>query len=432
MLTYPNVLRVLFAALLPLLFTLGSCKEDATPKPEYRPIVAVHGYLGSGDTWAAHFKAFSARGYADDRLYAFDYNSLGDDALSLTRLDAFIDEVLASTGADQVDLMGHSKGGGLSYSYLADPMQAAKVAHYAHIGSFRTDSAAGPSADVPTLNIWSPDDLVISDKGDIPGAVNVSIAGADHYQIATHPDGFTALWKHFQETDQVPAATGASGSVRIGGKALTFGENTPLSGGTVEVWALDAQAQRLTTAAALTLTTNADGTWGPSEMPDAPYLEFRIRAASASARPINYFRAAGSETDRWIYLRTIPPPLSIAGLLLASLPQDDSQTVLAVFSSSQAVLSGRDNLDVDGFDLATPTLASPDQTTIAYFLYDDGDASSSGDINPIFAGFPFLNGVDLFFPTAAPETIMLTFNGRQLPVRNLRSDTDGPIVAVFD
>jgi len=432
MFTNSNVLRVLFAALLPLWFLLGACKEDETPSPDYRPVVAVHGYLGSGDTWAAHFKAFSARGYADDRLYAFDYNSLGDDALSLSRLDAFIDEVLAATGAEQVDLMGHSKGGGLGYSYLSDPARAAKVAHYAHIGSFRTDSAAGPSADVPTLNIWSPDDLVISDKGDIPGAVNVSIAGADHYQIATHPDGFAALWKHFNETDQVPAADGGSGSIRIGGKALTFGENTPLSGATVEVWALDAQAQRLTTAAALTLTTNADGTWGPAEMPDAPYLEFRVRGASASARAINYFRTAGTESDRWIYLRTIPPPVTIAGLLLASLPQDDSQTVLAVFSSSQAVLNGRDNLDVDGFDLATPVLASPDQTTIAYFLYDDGDASSSGSVNPVFASFPFLSGVDLFFPTTAPETILLTFNGRQLPVRNLRSDTDGPIVAVFD
>ncbi|MBI1192191.1 MAG: alpha/beta fold hydrolase [Bacteroidetes bacterium] len=432
MLINSNLLRVLFAALLPLWFTLGSCKEEESPSPDYRPIVAVHGYLGSGDTWAAHFKAFSARGYADDRLYAFDYNSLGDDALSLTRLDAFIDEVLAATGAEQVDLMGHSKGGGLGYTYLSDPDRAAKVAHYAHIGSFRTDSAAGPSANMPTLNIWSPDDLVISDKGDIPGAVNVNIAGADHYQIATHPDGFAALWKHFNEVAQVPAASSNSGAIRVAGKALTFGENTPLAGGTVEVWALDAQAQRLTTAAALTLTTNTDGTWGPAEMPDAAYLEFRVKGASASARAINYFRTAGAETDRWIYLRTIPPPISVAGLLLSSLPQDDNQTVLAVFSSSQAVLSERDNLDVDGFDLATPALASPDQTTIAYFLYDDGDASSSGDINPVFAGFPFLNGVDLFFPTAAPQTILLTFNGRQLPVRNLRSDTDGPIVAVFD
>jgi pimeloyl-ACP methyl ester carboxylesterase len=432
MMTNRRLRRALLAALLPLWLFLGACKDDKTPSPEYRPVVAVHGYLGSGDTWSSHFKAFSARGYADDRLYAFDYNSLGSDDLTLAQLDAFIDQVLASTGAEQVDLMGHSKGGGLGYAYLEDPARAAKVAHYAHIGSFRTDSAAGPGNDVPTLNLWSPDDLVISDKGDIPGAVNVVIPGADHYQIATHPDGFTALWKHFNETDQVPAAATPEGTLRIGGKALTFGENTPLSGGTVEVWALDAQAQRLTSAPSLTLTTNTDGSWGPADLPDAPYLEFRVRGASSTARAIHYFRTAGSETDRWIYLRTIPPPITVAGLLLASLPQDDNQTVLAVFSSSQAVISGRDNLDVDGVDLATPELASAEQTTIAYFLYDDGDASSSGAENPTFAAFPFLSGVDLYFPTATPQTILLTFNGRQLPVRNLRSDTDGPIVAVFD
>ena len=424
-------IRRLLLGLLPLMFLVCSCKEDE-PSPDYRPIVAVHGFLGSGDTWAPHFKEFSARGYSQDRLFAFDYNSLGDDALTLSRLDDFIDAVLAETGADQVDLMGHSKGGGISYGYLADAGQAAKVAHYAHIGSFQVDSIPGPNANMPTLNIWSPDDLVISLKGDIPGATNLSIAGADHYQIATHPDGFQALWKHFNETENVPSSSSETSAVQLAGKALTFGENTPIGGGTVEIWGLDNQAQRLQATADLTLTIASDGSWGPVEMPDASYLEFRVRGTGSSARSIYYFRTANDVTDRWIYLRTIPPPVTIAGLLLAALPQDDDQAVIAVFSSSQAVISGRDELDIDGYVLSTPEFASADQTTIAYFLYDDGDGTTSGSADPVFAGFPFLNGVDLFNPTAPPATIEITLNGRRLPVRNLRSATDGPIVAVFE
>ncbi len=416
-----------------LLLIFFSCKKDDEPAPDYRPIVAVHGLLGSGDTWAPHFKAFEARGYASDRLFAFDYNSLGDDGITLSRLDAFIDAVLSETGYDQVDLMGHSKGGGLGYSYLAEPAQAAKVAHYAHIGSFRTDSAAGPNSDVPTLNIWSPDDLVISDKGDIPGAVNLSIPGADHYQIATDPLGFEGLWKHFNQTDQVPAAlSGPPQTPEIGGKALTFGENTPIAGGLVEIWGIDDQAQRISGSPNYNLVADPDGIWGPVAAPNAPYLEFVIRPASGTGRAIHYFRANATQNDRWVYLRTIPPPLTVAGLLLSALPKDDEQSVIAVFSSSQAVLAGRDELDIDGFDLATPLFASASQTTIAFFLYDDGDQSSSGELNPLFASFPFLNGADLFFPTATPATIEVTFNGKRLPLRNLRSDSDGPIVAVFE
>ncbi len=422
-------MRLLPLALLLLLF---SCKKDEDPAPDYRPVVALHGFLASGDTWASHFKAFAARGYAQDRLFAFDYNTLAsDEEQVLSDLDAFIDEVLAQTGWDQVDLMGHSRGGGVSYDYLADPARAAKVAHYAHIGSFGVDSAAGPGSSVPTLNIWSPDDRVVS-SGDIPGAVNVAIPGADHYEVATHPDGFTALWKHFNEVESVPdPGPGQGDAVRIGGKALTFGENSPVAGGTVEIWGLDEQAQRLSAAPALSLTVAADGSWGPADMPDAPFLEFRI-TASSGGRPINYFREASSASDLWIYLRTIPPPFSLAGILLAALPQDDDQTVIAVFSSSQAVIAGRDNLMVDGFELSQPVFASADQTSIAFFLFDDGDQSSSGELNSTFAALPFLNGVDLFFPTSSPGVINLELNGRSLPVRNLRSNTDGPVVAVFE
>src|SRR5690606_41519365 len=57
------------------------------------------------------------RSYPQDLLYAFEYdtnqatNPLGD-------LDAFIDDVLAETGADQVYAIGHSRGTSVWTSYL--------------------------------------------------------------------------------------------------------------------------------------------------------------------------------------------------------------------------------------------------------------------------------------------------------------------------
>ena len=96
----------------------------------------LHGFLGSGDTWTNHAMRLSSNGYCDEHIVAFDWNTL-DQAESagadrVVELDARINQVLSLTGASQVDLVGHSAGGGLSYSYLEDADRAAKVAHYVH------------------------------------------------------------------------------------------------------------------------------------------------------------------------------------------------------------------------------------------------------------------------------------------------------------
>ena len=86
---------------------------------------------------------FASNGHCQDRYFAFDWNSLaaaGADAL----LDKFIDSVRNVTGADKVHLVGHSAGGGRGYSYLSDPLRAAKVISYAHVGSNVQTGPAGP------------------------------------------------------------------------------------------------------------------------------------------------------------------------------------------------------------------------------------------------------------------------------------------------
>jgi triacylglycerol esterase/lipase EstA (alpha/beta hydrolase family) len=109
------------------------------------PVVMVHGFLAAGDTYAPFLMRFHSNGYCLNRLFAFDWNSISG-TNTVAALDAFIDNVLAETGATQVNLMGHSAGGGTCYEYLTDAMHAAKVAHYVHIGSSIQAGPAGPSA----------------------------------------------------------------------------------------------------------------------------------------------------------------------------------------------------------------------------------------------------------------------------------------------
>ena len=124
----------------------------------FYPVVMVHGFLASGDTWTKFHQRFTSNGYKPGQLYAFDWNSLNQGANHVAVLDAFIDNILTKTGAPKVRLIGHSAGGGLGYNYLSDAARAAKVDGYVHIGSSVQSGPAGPGGSVATLNLWSPDD----------------------------------------------------------------------------------------------------------------------------------------------------------------------------------------------------------------------------------------------------------------------------------
>jgi hypothetical protein len=104
-----------------------------------------------------------------------------------------------------------------------------------------------------------------------------------------------------------------------------------------------------------------------------------------------------------------------------------------VFTANQAVISGRDELVVNGNTLSIPDFTAADKTTIAMFLYDNGNSTTDlTSANVLFSSFPFLEAVDVFFPTTTPQTITCTFNGRNLPVRNWKSDSEGVTIAIFD
>jgi len=395
------------------------------------PIVMVHGFLASGDTWVPFHQLFTSNGYKPNQLYAFDWNSLNMGANNVALLDAFIDKVLTATGTPKVRLMGHSAGGGVGYSYLSDPVRAAKVDGYVHIGSSVQTGPAGPGGSAPTLNIWSPGDAV-AQGGDIPGAVNVQLADKDHYQVATSKESFAAVWQFFHNQPPPTLEVTPEAIVCIAGKVLYFGENTPLINAKVEIYQVNpATGERLMTDPWQTFFSDSLGFWGPVNVDGGVTYEFVATPPTPSQRKIHYFREGFQHLNTLVYLRTIPPPLSLAGILLAGLPNTDNQSVLNVFSASQAVVNGRDTLTVSGSVLSTPQYAAPSKTAIAFFLYDDGDNQTELSPVGLFGNFPFLNGVDMYFQTATPATIPLVFNNRQLNVRNVKS-SQGVVVGVFD
>jgi triacylglycerol esterase/lipase EstA (alpha/beta hydrolase family) len=110
------------------------CHPSATHP---RPVVLVHG-LGATASENWHFFApyLAAQGYC---VYGFTYGQspmwpgrggVAPMENSAAQLSTFVDDVLATTGAKKVDIVGHSEGGIMPRYYLKFLGGAAKVAHF--------------------------------------------------------------------------------------------------------------------------------------------------------------------------------------------------------------------------------------------------------------------------------------------------------------
>lgn len=99
-----------------------SCRPSAAHP---RPVVLVHGTFGNAwDNWLVGAPYIAARGFC---VFELDYgqepgvplfHGIGPVATSAQQLADYVNQVLAATGASQVDIVGHSQGGMLPRYYL--------------------------------------------------------------------------------------------------------------------------------------------------------------------------------------------------------------------------------------------------------------------------------------------------------------------------
>ncbi|MET9864534.1 alpha/beta fold hydrolase [Streptomyces smyrnaeus] len=99
-----------------------SCKPSAAHP---RAVVLVHGTFGNSvDNWLGLAPYLVKRGYC---VFSLDYgqlpgkpffHGLGPIEDSAKQLAAYVDKVLAATGTEKVDIVGHSQGGMMPRQYL--------------------------------------------------------------------------------------------------------------------------------------------------------------------------------------------------------------------------------------------------------------------------------------------------------------------------
>jgi hypothetical protein len=389
------------------------------------PIIFVHGMLAAGDTWNRPIQFFEKAGYPREMLYVFDWNTLDFNRQNSTdKLIALIKQVRKTHKVKQVNLVGHSAGGAVCMAVITDKKAGKWVKQYVHVAS----GALSGEPLVPTLNLYSPDDKITGGR-DNPSTENIAIEGLDHYEIATSFASFQTMYAFFNEressiTDELEKKT----SIKIAGRALTLGENSPVAFAKIEVFELDETSGKRKGTVIHEAKTNEDGYWGPLAVNGSTPHEIVIYPTTINKRNIHYFHPALHRNQDLIYLRTLPTG-GMAAAFLGSLPENNSQAALAIFIANQAAIAERDVLKVNEMIINTPKLASASKTPIAFFVFQDSKTDPSEEGIKSFASVPFMTGMNQDVPMG--KTCTINFNDQQMAVFPITS-AEGIMVVVMD
>jgi triacylglycerol esterase/lipase EstA (alpha/beta hydrolase family) len=101
--------------------------------PTARPVLLVHGFGGTRSSWVLVTEALSARGMT---VAAMAYSPVGTSVPQLAdQLIREVEALLARTGADKVDLVGHSLGGVVIGQAVGDARLSGRVNTVITLGS---------------------------------------------------------------------------------------------------------------------------------------------------------------------------------------------------------------------------------------------------------------------------------------------------------
>jgi pimeloyl-ACP methyl ester carboxylesterase len=378
----------------------GSGAADAHGKrPAPRPVIFVHGGSGSGAQFDTQALRLMSNGYPADRIAVHEYDStFGTNTMEevWAGLDELIAELLRETGADGVDLLGHSLGTTVSQGYLtSSPERAASVAHYVNIDG-RT--AAAPPGGVDTLAVWGEGDQTRQ----IIGAQNYYAPAQSHVQVATSAETFAEIYRFFtghepETTDVVPQR----GRIRLSGEANVFPQNQGADGFTLQIFEIDRRGRREHRRPDATFAIGADGAWGPFKAHAGERYEFALTRTDGSVHHL-YFQPF-LRSDHLVRLLTSRPG---EGLDLLREPSDTSAGFGVIRYKEMWGDQGANNdtLEIDGVNVLNPATAPRTKRVNAMFVGDDnldGVTDLSAPVQPWFS-LPFISAVDLVVPATIP------------------------------
>jgi pimeloyl-ACP methyl ester carboxylesterase len=431
---YPKWLG--WAALLVLVAGMafsGAASASGHAAGGLRPIVFVHGSSGSAAQFQTQALRFTSNGYPQELLYAFEYDTSQpfDLQTTLTRLDAFLSQILAETGADQSNVAAHSLGTFVMTTYLDTvPGGSAKVAGYVNIDGRAPAHLPGG---VPTIGIWgewnsggdyarSPTPTQIGPNPED----NYYFPSLAHTEVATSAEAFAVMHAFFTgtEPDTTDVLPEPPGQVSVAGRVTIFPENIGFDGATLQVWHVDPRTgQRISRQPVATQTIDAGGDFGPFKVQGRKFYEFAVVRPDGSVH--HFYQQPFARSDHFVRLNTSHAGAGIGAYVQTS----DNHAALTVvrqreFWGDQGHLS--DVLDIDGTSVLTPAIAPRRAVNAAVFAFDHGlDGQTSLDKGELFPFnfVTFVTAADVFVPATATADgsvrVALTHRGGQTSVINV-------------
>lgn len=371
------------------------------------PVLFIHGGAGSASQFESQAQRFRANGYPAEHIAAFEYDSgtVSADPTNPTlraelnqQINALIDELLISTGAERINLLGHSLGTAVSQMYLAEPANAAKVAHYVNIDG---RSADAPPGGVPTLALWG---QYVTEA--VQGAENVYPPENDpvgHIEVATSADSFVRMYRFFNDeaprTSAIPEAEAEH--VWLAGRANLFPQNAGASGTRLEIYAIDpATGARLSDLPLHERDIGDSGEWGPVRVDKGVSIEYALLHGEGQDQ--YFYREPYNQDSLLVRLNTSRPGEGVGRLLHRSA----GHTNLMIGRDMELwgdQGESNDSLRVNGTELISELTAPLLKRLSVLFLHDrDSDGVSNlTELDPAFALLPFMTGLDLYQPASA-------------------------------
>jgi pimeloyl-ACP methyl ester carboxylesterase len=403
---------------------------------ELRPVIFVHGGAGSGAQFESQAQRLTSNGYPDELIAVHEYDS----SFSLNTmeqvhagLDALIDQMLESSGAEQVDLLGHSLGTAVSQTYLgSSPERAARVAHYVNLDGA---AAAAPPGGVDTLAVWGEG----NQERTIVGAENYYAPDQSHVQVATSKETFGELYEFFtgrapRTIDVVPERPDR---VRLSGEVNYFPQNNGVEGATLDIWENNPRTgMRVGREPKATYEIGADGSWGPFRANGRKRYEFAVSrvAADGEVSIHHFYTQPYFRSDHFIRLLTSEPGTGI-DLMRDQGPGQTSTTIVRYKEMWGDQGENNDVLELNGVNILNEVTAPRSERVNAVFAVDDNSdgVTHLDSIVADLSALPFISGIDVFTDAASPpdDTVSYDLTSRaadgdaeEINTPNWASDTD--------
>lgn len=175
--------------------TIVVVPAGAAHAADRNPVVFVHGYGGNDWNWGLMADRFARDGWSPGMLFAWDYDTAQDNAVTARQLAAFVDQVRARTGAAKVDIVTHSMGGLSSRHYLKFLDGAAAVDDWVSIGGPNHGTNAAylcSDRSCADMRFGSPFLTALNGGDETPGAVRYGTFWSSCDEVI-NPDTSTVL-----------------------------------------------------------------------------------------------------------------------------------------------------------------------------------------------------------------------------------------------